>query len=45
MVEDLQEPVDKTHERTTAAVRIVNGMFQEAKDRAARWEPRPCPAT
>lgn len=36
---DLTDPIDQLHRDCRRAVRDVNEMFQDAKDRAARWEP------
>ena len=36
---DLTDPVDQTHAESRQAARYVNLMFQDAKARAARWEP------
>lgn len=39
MVVDLTDPIDPLHRDSQRAVRDVNDAFQDAKDRAARWEP------
>jgi hypothetical protein len=36
---DLTDPVDHTHRDCQRAALEINDMFQEAKARAARWEP------
>jgi len=36
---DLTDPVDPVHAASVQAIRDVNEMFQDAKDRAARWQP------
>jgi len=41
---DLTVPIDPVHRDCVQAVRLVNRMFQEAKERAAKWEPRPSPS-
>lgn len=41
---DLNAPIDPVHAEATDAVAWINAMFQEAKERAAQWLPRPCPS-
>lgn len=36
---DLTEPVDPVHAQAVEAVAWINELFQEAKERVARWEP------
>ena len=36
---DLTDPVDHTHRDCRRAALEINDMFQDAKDRAARWQP------
>jgi hypothetical protein len=36
---DLTDPVDATHAECRRAVALINHLFQDAKDRAARWQP------
>lgn len=40
---DLTSPLDHTHRDCRRLRAWVNDMFQEAKDRAALWVPRPSP--
>jgi hypothetical protein len=38
---EVNAPIDPLHAQAVEAVRWINEMFQEAKERAAQWEPRP----
>lgn len=40
---DLNTPVDEIHADCLLSRRWVNQIFLEAKIRAAKWEPLPCP--
>lgn len=40
----LSEPLDSTHVLVIEALRQVRLAFASARERAATWEPAPCPA-
>jgi hypothetical protein len=40
----LGEPVDPVHAEAVRAAEEINEMFQEVREKVARWEPRPCPS-
>lgn len=44
-MEELNAPIDPLHKQCLRMAKGVNKVFQQAKDRAAKWEPRPCPTT
>jgi hypothetical protein len=43
--ESFNDPVDVTHAESVMCRNEIRMMFQEAKDRVARWEPLPMPET
>lgn len=40
---DLNAPIDHSHQEAVAARQWINAIFLEAKIEVARWVPKPCP--
>jgi len=40
---DLNYPIDPVHEEAVVFQGEIRMLFQEARERAATWEPRPMP--